>query len=127
LTDFKFRQVLVFLVEDETLIRMMVGDMVEELGHTVVAEAANIKEALVLAQTSNFEIAILDINVGGERIDPVADIIARRGLPFIFASGYGAAGLSEKFCERRVLQKPFVLERLGQAIEEALEGRERQR
>ena len=51
-----------FLVEDEALIRIMMTDMLEELGHIVVAEAANIKEALALAQTADFEIAILDIN-----------------------------------------------------------------
>ena len=70
------RQVSILLVEDEALIRMMVAQMVEELGHTVVAEAANIKDALELAQTAEYDIAILDINVGGERIDPVADVIA---------------------------------------------------
>jgi CheY-like chemotaxis protein len=78
------------LVEDETLIRMMIADMVEELGHTIVAEAGNMTEALALAQTADFEIAVLDINVGGAKIEPVADVIAGRRLPFIFASGYGA-------------------------------------
>ena len=75
------RQVSVFLVEDETLIRMMIAGMAEELGHTVVAEAGNIKDALTLARNANFEIAVLDINVGGERIEPVAEIVAGRDLP----------------------------------------------
>ena len=110
-----------FLVEDETLIRMMIAGMVEGLGHTVVAEAGNIGDALKLAQTADFEIAILDINVGGNRIEPVAEIISDRCLPFIFASGYGAAGMPEKFRDRTVLQKPFLMERLGEAIETALE------
>lgn len=63
------------LVEDETLVRMMIAGMVEELGHTVVAEAGNIAEALKLAKTADFGIAILDINVAGDRIEPVAEII----------------------------------------------------
>lgn len=105
MTEFKPHQASVFLVEDETLIRMMVAGMVEGLGHTVVAEAGNIGDALKLAQTADFEIAILDINVGGNRIEPVAEIISDRCLPFIFASGYGTAGMPEKFRDRTVLQK----------------------
>jgi DNA-binding NtrC family response regulator len=115
----------VFLVEDEALIRMMLVDMVEELGHRVVAEAANIEAASALAETADFEIAILDVNVGGERIDPIAEIIAGRRLPFIFASGYGAAGAPENFRQRPILQKPFQLEWLGKTIEETLGKLER--
>jgi CheY-like chemotaxis protein len=114
------RQVSVFLVEDETLIRMMIAEMIEELGHTVVAEAANIADALRLAETTDFGLAILDVNVGGDRIEPVAEIIAGRHLPFVFSSGYGAAGLPEKFCDRPALQKPFLPDRLEKAIQLAL-------
>ena len=114
------RQVSVLLVEDETLIRMMIAGMIEELDHTVVAEAGNISDALRLAKGADFEIAILDINVGGDRIEPVAEIINGRHLPFVFASGYGAAGLPENFRDRPVLQKPFRIEQLGDAIASAL-------
>ena len=116
----KMRQVSVFLVEDETLIRMMIAGMVEELGHTVVAEAANIADALRLAETMDFGIAILDINVGGDRIEPVAEIIDGRHLPFVFASGYGPAGLPARFRDRPALQKPFSTDRLERAIQLAL-------
>jgi CheY-like chemotaxis protein len=119
-TESKPRKASVLLVEDETLIRMMIAGMIEELGHTVAAEAGNMTEALLLARTADFEIAVLDINVGGERIEPVADVIAGRRLPFIFASGYGAAGVPEKFSDRPTLQKPFLIEKLGKAIEEVL-------
>lgn len=98
----------------------MIAGMIEELGHTVVAEAGNIDDALKLAQTADFEIAILDINVGGDRIEPVAEIIDSRHLPFIFASGYGAAGLPEKFRDRPALQKPFQISKLREVIEAAL-------
>jgi CheY-like chemotaxis protein len=116
------RNVSVLLVEDEALIRMMFAGMIEELGHTVVAEAGNIADALNHAKSADFSVAILDINLAGYRIDPVAEIIDGRGLPFIFASGYGSKGLPEKFCDRPVLQKPFLTERLGKAIEAALGG-----
>ena len=68
----------VFLVEDEVMIRMMVSDMLEELGYTVAAEAGEIGEALRLAETTYFDLAILDVNVNGKVISPVADLIKAR-------------------------------------------------
>jgi DNA-binding response OmpR family regulator len=109
-------QASIFLVEDEVLIRMMLADMVEELGHRVVAEAGNIQDAQVLAETIFFDIAILDINIAGSSIAPVATIIARRGLPFLFISGYGSAARPEAFIERPALQKPVSTSILGETI-----------
>jgi len=106
----------IFLVEDEALIRLLLADMIEELEHRVVAEAGNIQEALVLAETAVFDLAILDINIAGSSIVPVAEIIDRRGLPFLFISGYGSAARPEAFIERPALQKPLMLSKLGEAI-----------
>lgn len=83
----------VFLVEDEVMIRMMVADMLEELGYKIAAEAGDITEAMRLAQAIEFDIAILDVNVNGKVISPVADVIKAKGCPFIFATGYGSSGL----------------------------------
>jgi DNA-binding NtrC family response regulator len=110
------RQASIFLVEDEALIRMMLAEMVEELGHRVVAEVGNIQDAQVLAEAAFFDLAILDINIAGSSIVPVAEIIDRRGLPFLFISGYGSAGRPEAFIERPALQKPLMLSKLGEAI-----------
>lgn len=121
LTKLKPRLVSILLVEDEALIRMMIAEVVEELGHSVAGEASNITDALRLAETATFEFAILDINVGGSRIDLVVEIISSRGVPFVFASGYGAAGVPACFSDRPVLQKPFLIERLAEAIEAALQ------
>ncbi|MGY4504834.1 CheY-like chemotaxis protein [Bradyrhizobium sp. GM24.11] len=90
----------VFLVEDEVMIRMMVADMLEELGYKVAAEAGEINEALRLAQATEFDIAILDVNVNGKVISPVADLIREKGCPFIFATGYGSSGLPEQYRDR---------------------------
>ena len=109
-------QASIFLVEDEVLIRMMLADMVEELGHRVVAEAGNIQDAQVLAETAIFGLAILDINIAGSSIVPIAEIIDRRRLPFFFISGYGSAARPEAFIERPALQKPLMLSKLGEAI-----------
>jgi len=110
----------VFLVEDEVMIRMMVADMLEELGYRVTAEAGEIAEAMELAQTADFDLAILDVNVNGKAISPVADLIAARKRPFIFATGYGSSGLPEEYRDRPALQKPFQIETLAQMIASTL-------
>ncbi|MEH2468698.1 CheY-like chemotaxis protein [Nitrobacteraceae bacterium AZCC 2161] len=112
----------VFLVEDEVMIRMMVADMLEELGYSVVAETGEINEAVRLAGSTEFDIAILDVNVNGKVISPVAEVIRIRGRPFIFATGYGAQGLPEEYRDRPTLQKPFQMETLAQVIASTLKG-----
>jgi CheY-like chemotaxis protein len=110
----------IFIVEDETMIRMMVVDMLEDLGYTVAAEAGELDAALALSATTNFDIAILDVNVNGRIILPVAEAIRARGLPVIFATGYGAHGLPDQFKDTPTLQKPFQMDILAKTIEDAL-------
>ena len=112
----------VFLVEDEVMIRMMVSDMLEELGYHVAAEAGDIENAVKLARTATFDITILDVNVNGKVISPVAEVIAARNRPFIFATGYGTQGLPPEFRDRPALQKPFQIETLASMVEQALRG-----
>jgi CheY-like chemotaxis protein len=112
----------VFLVEDEVMIRMMVADMLEELGHSVAAEAGDINQAVKLAQSTDFDLAILDVNVNGKVITPVAELINARHRPFIFATGYGSSGLPEEYRDRPALQKPFQLETLAQVIASTLKS-----
>jgi CheY-like chemotaxis protein len=112
----------VFLVEDEVMIRMMVADMLEELGYSVAAEAGEIGEAMKLAETAEFDLAILDVNVNGKMISPVADLIKARQRPFIFATGYGSSGLPEEYRDRPALQKPFQIETLAKVIDTVMTG-----
>ena len=112
----------VFLVEDEVMIRMMVADMLEELGYSIAAEAGDISEAIRLAQSTDFDVAILDVNVNGKVISPVADLIKARNRPFIFATGYGSSGLPEEYRDRPSLQKPFQIETLARVIENTLKS-----
>src|SRR5258708_39391429 len=100
----------VFLVEDEVMIRMMVADMLEELGYRVVAEAGEINEAIRLAQSAEFDLAILDVNVNGKVISPVADLITARNRPFIFATGYGSAVPPAGYPQRPPVPKPLHIE-----------------
>jgi CheY-like chemotaxis protein len=110
----------VFLVEDEVMIRMMVADMLGELGYSIAAEAGEINEAIRLAQSAEFDLAILDVNVNGKVISPVADLITARNRPFIFATGYGSSGLPAEYRDRPALQKPFQIETLGRMIDQVL-------
>jgi CheY-like chemotaxis protein len=107
----------IFLVEDELMIRMLVEDMLSDLGHTIAAEAGGIDEALTLAKQGDFDLAILDVNLNGKPITPVVEVLIARGVPFVFASGYGQRGVPEPYRERPTLQKPFQSEALAQAID----------
>jgi CheY-like chemotaxis protein len=97
----------VLVVEDEALVSMLVEDMLTDLGCTVVGPAAEIEEAMRLAGSADIDAALLDVNLGGRPIFPVADALKGRGVPFAFASGYGEAGLSDDHRGAAVLQKPF--------------------
>jgi hypothetical protein len=72
----------VFIVEDETLLRLMISEMLEELGHHVSSKAGRIEQALLLANAAEFHIALLDVNVAGRIITPIAEIVASRNRPF---------------------------------------------
>jgi CheY-like chemotaxis protein len=110
------RQASIFLVEDEALVRMALTAMVEELGHRVIAEAHTMADAGQYAMTAVYDLAILDINIGGYGVDPIADVIEKRRLPFLFVTGYGVDWLPALFRRRPVLQKPVSIERLGDTI-----------
>jgi CheY-like chemotaxis protein len=97
----------VLVVEDEALVSMLVEDMLTDLGCAIVGPAAEIEEALKLAGSADIDAALLDVNLGGRPIFPVADALKARGVPFAFASGYGEAGLTEDHRGATVLQKPF--------------------
>jgi len=112
----------VLLVEDEIMIRMMVADMIEELGHEVAAEAGDVDRAAQLAQTGLFDLAILDVNLNGKMSFPAADIIMRRRIPLIFASGYALENFPAAFGSAPKLQKPFQIATLAKAIIAAREG-----
>jgi DNA-binding response OmpR family regulator len=107
----------VFVVEDEPMIRIMVADMLEELGHRVVAEAGDVEEGAKLARSTDFDLAILDVNVRGKLITPVAELIKARGLPMIFATGYGSEGVPDEIRDLPALAKPFQIEALAKAID----------
>jgi DNA-binding NtrC family response regulator len=114
------RRASIFLVEDETLIRMMLAQIVEELGHRVVAEAASVDDGRSRAEIVDYDLAILDINLQGFNVLPVAQAISQRGLPFFFLTGYGSKGVPDEYKGLPVLDKPCTAELLKSTIDAVL-------
>jgi CheY-like chemotaxis protein len=106
----------VFVVEDEVMIRMLLEDMLTDLGYSVAASAGGLEEAVTLARDGAFDLAILDVNLNGSAVYPVAELLAQRGVPFVFSTGYGERGMPEAYRDRPTLQKPFQLENLDRAL-----------
>ena len=111
------RRLRILIVEDEMLLAMNIEDMLLDLGHEVAGIASRLEPALALAREGAFDVAMLDVNLAGERSFPVAELLAARGIPFLFATGYGRAGIEETYRDRPVLQKPFRADELLAAIE----------
>jgi CheY-like chemotaxis protein len=104
------------VVEDEMLIGMLLEDMLAEMGHEVVAVVPRVNEALATVQQEAFDVAILDVHLGGQSAFPVAEALIDRGIPFVFATGYGERGLPEKYRGRPILQKPFAKDDLERIL-----------
>jgi len=112
----------VLVVEDEIMIRLLLEDMLGDLGYNIAAAVGRVDDAVKVARTGEFDVAILDVNLNGQTVSPVAEILEARGLPFVFATGYGERGLPERFSNRPTLQKPFQQENLGRILTQAFEN-----
>jgi len=106
----------VLVIEDEVIVGMLLEDMLDELGCEVAAISTHIEEALQLARTLDIDLAILDVNLGGKQSFPVADVLKNRGVPFMFATGYGAQILKPPYSGTPTLQKPFQFDDLQRML-----------
>src|SRR5690242_10869894 len=112
----------VLIVEDEALVRLVLADMLTNLGHQVAAEAHKVENANRLAAEADYEIALLDLNLGSGASYATADIVRKRGKPVIFVTGYCAEGLADGYWDCRLLSKPFSQAQVGESIAAALAG-----
>jgi CheY-like chemotaxis protein len=110
------RRLRILVVEDEMLVAMNIEDMLLALGHEVAGIAGRLAPALALAREGEFDVAMLDVNLAGEPSFPVADVLRERGIPFVFATGYGRDGLRDDYRAAPVLQKPFRIRDLAEAL-----------
>ncbi|WP_431299218.1 response regulator [Tabrizicola sp. BL-A-41-H6] len=110
----------VLVVEDEFLISAMLCDMLIAASAEVVGPAANVSAALKLIEENKVDGAILDMNLNGQWIDPVAEALTQLAIPFVFTTGYGANVRSQKF-GARTIEKPYALESVEAELALAIE------
>lgn len=110
------------IVEDEILVAMHLEDLLVELGYQVVGPAIRFSEAMDFARREKIDFAVLDVNLAGTNSFPVAEVLRHRGIPFVFATGYGAQGISEQYGDQPVLQKPYEPQDLERALAAAGES-----
>ena len=109
----------ILIVEDEPLIAMALEDLLLDLGCKLAGTAGTIAEGLALAAETPCDAAVLDININGERSDPIAAVLAARGVPHIFATGYGRPGCGHG-ADAIVIDKPYRPDVVAAALEQAL-------
>jgi two-component sensor histidine kinase/PAS domain-containing protein len=117
-SDLAGRRILV--VEDEVIVAWALEDMLAGLGCAVVGPAARINQALTMIEAEAFDAAVVDVNLDGEKSYPVVDALTARGVPFVFSTGYGKAGIAAKYGAFTVLQKPYAISKLGDALSRLL-------
>jgi DNA-binding response OmpR family regulator len=110
------RKLRVLIVEDETMVSMLIEDMTSDLGAEVVGPAAKIEQAMALALEADFDLAVLDVNLDGLVVYPVADVLRDRGIPFIFLTGYDSSVVPTRYQQNCVLTKPFSHDAFSDAV-----------
>jgi CheY-like chemotaxis protein len=112
----------VLVVEDEFLVAMDIESMLEQLGCRVVASVPRLLKALDVASSLDFDLAVLDINLAGEVVYPLAFRLAQRGTPFLFTTGYSTSSLPNELSDRPLLRKPVTLTSLKKTVALARTG-----
>ena len=107
------------ILDDEIIVALDLEHMLTDLGHCVVGTANRMDRGIQIAQESSLDMAILDINVRGVLSFPIAEVLRSRGVPVIFASGYGQRGLIDAFRDALVLTKPFDIDGLARIVAKA--------
>lgn len=106
----------VLVVEDEFIIAAHIGCLLEDAGIEVVGPAGELQQAIELAGTAELDAATLDVNIEGARVDDLTGVLAKRGVPFLFVSGYGRDHLPGPYRDRPLVGKPFEDEAFVKAV-----------
>lgn len=107
----------ILIVEDEPFIALSLSDALFDLGFSIAGCFADVRSAMDFINREHVDGALLDVNLGSQKIDPVADLLAKRACPFIFTTGCGRSGIPAAFADRAVLQKPFGIDDLAGALQ----------
>lgn len=106
----------VLIVEDNVLIAMDMAAMMGELDCAVIGPVSNVASGLEAVRQSEIDAAVLDVNLGDERIWPVAELLDDRGIPFVLTTGYDGAEIPRRFADRPLVQKPVAADDLRRAL-----------
>ncbi len=117
----------ILIVEDDPFIALALEEILTEQGLIVSGVARTIIAAMRFAADDTVDLALLDVNVGLEKIDSVADLLAARGCPFVFTTGCGRAGLPEKHADRAIVEKPFYIDEIIRALHDEVTAASRSR
>ena len=109
----------ILVVEDEPLIAMMLEDFLESLGHSVTATCESVSDAIIEADKGGFDLAILDVNLKGEWVWPVAERLRDKQIPFVLATGGHVDPPPPEFAHVPVIEKPYTVDRVTPALEAA--------
>jgi len=111
----------VLIVEDESLVAMLLETILEDMGCTPVGPASTVAEGLsMVAADEPLDAALLDVNVAGSQVFPVAQALKDRGVPFVFSTGYGEGGLPDAWRGQSTIQKPFTEAAIRDALMAAM-------
>ncbi len=110
----------VLLIEDETMVSFLIEEMLEQLGAAAVRHAARVDAGLSLVAAKLPSVAILDVNIAGETVFPIAERLKTAGVPFVFITGYGRDGLHDPWADCEVLQKPLTVQEFEQGLRRIL-------
>jgi CheY-like chemotaxis protein len=110
------------IVEDEALVAMLIEDAISDMGLAPVGPATRVLQALALIAERPPKGAILDVNLAGEPVYPVADALAARRIPFLFLTGYAESGIPQQFENAPVVGKPFTIEQIQSAVRQLQEA-----
>jgi len=111
----------ILIVEDESLVAMLIEAILEDLGGETVGPLASVEEALAFLEAApQLDAALLDVNLAGRQVFPVAEALVATGVPIVFSTGYGEGGLPEAWRGRPTVQKPFTEAGIRAALHQAL-------
>jgi CheY-like chemotaxis protein len=106
----------ILVVEDDYLVAMLIQDVLEDAGCVVSGPVPRLAEAVDAATADRCDAALLDVNLGGQQVFPVAEVLSQRHIPFMFITGYGAASLPQEHHKRPMIRKPFRNDELLNAL-----------
>jgi DNA-binding response OmpR family regulator len=110
----------VLVIEDEALVGMLLEDMLQDIGCEHVELVPRFAEGMQAAESRDYDLAVLDVNLDGMNSFPIAERLIERKIPLVFATGYGSVGMDPRYANVPTLQKPFFFADLERVVRQAL-------